>query len=84
MTILKFMRAGATASVLLVSAAANATTPNSSSSAAVEDGRESLRRLFIQFLDQEVAAIGRERVLQLKKDELFQRFLLWHARRLAN
>ena len=47
------------------------------------EGRQSLRKLFIDFLDEEVARRGRQRVLESQKEELFRRFLIWQARRLA-
>lgn len=47
------------------------------------EGKQSLRKLFIDFLDEEVARRGRQRFLESQKEELFRRFLIWQARRLA-
>ena len=46
--------------------------------------KQSLRELFWEFLRVEEAKLGREQLLQLPKEQLFQRFLDWQKLRVGN
>ncbi|MEM6499419.1 MAG: hypothetical protein AAGB04_24220 [Pseudomonadota bacterium] len=79
----RLIKVAAIACLILPPISASAMAAGSPTPKAV-DGEQRLRNLFIEFLDQEVIKHGRDHVLDQQKEDLFQRFLVWQARRLVN
>ncbi len=79
----KLVRVAAIACLIVPPLSASALATGGSTPQPVE-GKQRLRSLFIEFLDQEVIKHGRDHVLEQQKEDLFQRFLVWQARRLVN
>lgn len=79
----RFIRVMAIVCLIMPPISVSAAATGSPAQQAV-DGKQRLRNLFIEFLDQEVIKHGRDHVLEQQKEDLFQRFLVWQARRLVN